>query len=107
MPSAEKSIPLVLRFCSGRVASSLADGVHESHRLDPEADNRECAVIFTFLFCLVVYLLIRKLRYFYQFFKLYFSKYVWADFRISIESLAWPKSKLHPLHKIALTLPVL
>jgi len=31
------------------VASNLADGVQESHRFEPEAESRACAVIFTFL----------------------------------------------------------
>jgi len=40
VPSCEKSKPLAERFCSGSVASSLADGVQDSHRFEPEADNR-------------------------------------------------------------------
>ena len=52
MPSAEWSNDPGAFFCSGSVASSLAEGVQESHRLEPEAESMACAVMIIFLvFC--------------------------------------------------------
>jgi hypothetical protein len=38
----------------------LALGVQDSHRLEPEADRRACAVMLAFLVCLIVYILMQK-----------------------------------------------
>jgi hypothetical protein len=38
----------------------LALGVQDSHRLEPEADRRACAVILAFLVCLIVHIIIQK-----------------------------------------------
>jgi hypothetical protein len=35
---------LAERFCSGSVLSRRAEGVHDNHLFDPEADNKACAV---------------------------------------------------------------
>ena len=51
MPSWLKSKDPEARFCSGRVASSLALGVQDSHRFDPDALNKACAVMFVSYSC--------------------------------------------------------
>ena len=40
VPSAEKSKELELRFCSGKVDSKRAEGVHVSQRLEDDADSK-------------------------------------------------------------------
>jgi hypothetical protein len=65
VPSAEKSKAPLGFFCSGSVASNLADGVHDNHRFEPEADNRAWVVkIFSFLEIYWVYLLMQTFDYF-------------------------------------------